>query len=272
MSYLKAIFGDSTVHFEGRRGSRQQARAYCMKEDSRAEGAVPVEIGDWTGPEERARTDLVQAREVIQASESWNAVVNNPEIIKTVARHRNWAREVYENRPQVVEPPEIELRPWEEEVLEIIDGDPIKRLVVWIWSEESGTGKSTFFDYCCHHYNVLPGTDYVNTLYAYDGQSVIWFDLTRDESYSTVPYHAIEKFSNGGFHLSSKYVSVRKHVSCHVVVTANFEPNEQKLPGRCRIIKAITPSPPVPPPSPDLLLDDSYESLGYIDTLSEGTV
>lgn len=265
--FIKQLFRNNSMHLEVRKGTRAEARGYCMRASKRVPGTEPIEIGEWTGPEERARTDLRQARVAITASNSWREVLNNEEIAPVVARYRTWAREIYENREITVEPPEITLWPWEEEVLEIIDGDPVKRLVIWIWSEESGTGKTTFYDYCCHHYNVLPANDYINTLYAYDSHSIIWFDLTRDESYLRTPYHAIEKFSNGGFHLSTKYVSVKKFVNAHVVVTANFQCNEQRLPGRCRFIQAKKPAPAQP--SPDLLVDEPSEDLGYIDTLGE---
>lgn len=43
-------------HFEPRRGSRDQARDYCRKEDSRTEG--PFEYGEWKSGGQGNRTDL----------------------------------------------------------------------------------------------------------------------------------------------------------------------------------------------------------------------
>lgn len=236
---VKELLGDPSVHLEARRGSREEARAYCMKNESRVAG--PIEFGTWTGGEERARNDLNAARAKIQAHTSWNAVINDPEICNVVARHGNWARQVYDNRPMELDTGTIQhFYNWQNEVLGLLR-EPVKsRRIIWIWSSESGTGKSTFFDYVCRQkdFTVLPGSDYDNTLYAYDGQGILWFDLTRSQSAEHIPYHALEKFSNSTFHLSKKYTSVRKYVSAHVVVTANVPPDETKLPERCVIISA----------------------------------
>lgn len=235
---VKEMLGDLTVHLEPRRGTRQQAREYCMKADSRVAG--PLEFGTWTAGEERARVDLNEARVKIQGHTSWHNVLNDPDLCNVLARHPNWARQVYDNRNFNEPPAELELYNWQNEVLGMLR-EPVKvRRIIWIWSRESGTGKSTFYDYVARHpdFNVLPGADYDNTLYAYDGEGVLWFDLTRSQSADHVPYHALEKFSNATVHLSKKYTSCRKLVKTHVVVTANIPPDETKLPERCVIIYA----------------------------------
>lgn len=233
---VKQLLNDASVHLEGRRGTREEARAYCMKPESRY--AEPIEFGTWTGSQERARQDLNEARERIQEKRSWNEVLNEPELCQILARYPRWAREVYDARNVDVPAPDIVLRDWQVQVLDMLDEEPVKRRVIWIWSEESGTGKTTFFDFCSARFNVLPATDFTNTLYAYDGQRIIWFDLTRAQSADYSPYHAIEKFSNCTFHLSTKYTSTRKYVNCHVVVTANRPPDHVNLPQRCIEIKA----------------------------------
>lgn len=56
------VAGLTGAHFEGRRGSRDQARDYCRKEDSRVDG--PFEYGTWTGGQ-GARTDLNAVKDAI---------------------------------------------------------------------------------------------------------------------------------------------------------------------------------------------------------------
>lgn len=255
LSRVKEVLGDSTMHLERRLGSRDQARDYCMKLDTAFPGEHPREFGQFGASRQGERNDLSAAKKKIQAHTSWDDVINDEELIPTVARHRQWAREVYEHRPVEFPVPDIQLYGWEQEAAEYLEGKPQKRKIIWIWSSESGTGKSTFFDYCSSKWSVLPGADYSNTLYAYDGHDIIWFDLTRSQSAEHLPYHALEKLSNGGFHMSTKYVSVRKFVFCHIVVTANIPPDETCLPSRCSILHAVV-APAVPAGSPDLL-DDS---------------
>lgn len=52
---VKALFGASTLHLEARLRSRDEAREYCRKADSRVTG--PWEIGEWTGGQ-GTRTDV----------------------------------------------------------------------------------------------------------------------------------------------------------------------------------------------------------------------
>lgn len=53
------------MHYERRRGSRQQARAYSMKEATRLEG--PWEHGNWEAGGQGARTDLIAFKDAVKA-------------------------------------------------------------------------------------------------------------------------------------------------------------------------------------------------------------
>lgn len=235
---VKDLFKDPAIHLEARRGTRTQARAYCMKPETRVPDTQPLEFGKWDGDDERQRTDLNDARKKILEHTSWRAVMQDPELTAVCARYGKWAREIWDTRPLRTDDPGIHLYQWEAEVIGMLEEPVQKRRVIWIWSAESGTGKTTFFDYCSSKYNVLPAGDYANTMYAYDGEGIIWFDLTRSQTGEHVPYHAIEKFSNATIHMSPKYASCRKKIVAHVVVTANIPPDETKLPNRCVIIQA----------------------------------
>lgn len=234
---VKGLLGDPTCHVEARKGTRSQARAYAMKEETRVAG--PTEWGTWTPEEnERQREDLVDARLKIQKHKSWFNVVNDPELVRVIAKYGRWAREVFESRPINQPAPEIALYEWQTDVLSMLTEPVEKRRIIWIYSHESGTGKTTLYDYVSTRMNTLPGGDYANTVYAYDGHDCIWFDLTRHQTDEHIPYHALEKLSNQTTHLSTKYVTVRKYISAHIVVTANVPPNTSKIPDRCKVILA----------------------------------
>lgn len=66
MSKLKRIFNDNTIHLEGRNGSRESARDYCQKEESRLPECEPVELGTWTESNQGKRTDLEFACEILK--------------------------------------------------------------------------------------------------------------------------------------------------------------------------------------------------------------
>lgn len=64
ISWLKTNVS-ATAHFERRRGSRDEARAYCMKEDTRQEG--PWEHGEWASGGRGRRNDITQFKNEILA-------------------------------------------------------------------------------------------------------------------------------------------------------------------------------------------------------------
>lgn len=239
LGQVKLMFNDNTMHLEPRRGTREDARAYCMKEDSRMPGTEPIEFGEWTGKGQGRRDDLNAAKQIILDTPTWPQVMLNPELTSVVARNFRWAQEVHAARHFTMPKPDIELLPWQQEVFEHLQGEPTNRLIIWIWSNQTGTGKTTFCSYVSSQLDVIQGSDYVNTLYVYNSQKVIWFDRTRDESTSFKSgdgfYNMLEKFSNFQAHMSTKYVPKQKYIRVHVVVTANCAPNTYLLPGRFRI-------------------------------------
>lgn len=54
------------AHFEPRRGTREQARDYCRKEDTRVEG--PFERGEWDAGGAGARNDLAEIKRKLDAN------------------------------------------------------------------------------------------------------------------------------------------------------------------------------------------------------------
>jgi len=74
MAHCKSIFG-STVHLEGRKGSRSQAIEYCRKRESRVGG--PWTIGDLDSVKPGARTDLHDLAERINGGAGRREVVDD---------------------------------------------------------------------------------------------------------------------------------------------------------------------------------------------------
>ncbi len=64
LSFMKRL--SPRAHWETRRGSRDQARDYCRKEDSRLEG--PWEKGEWNEHGQGKRSDLEDACEFVQTN------------------------------------------------------------------------------------------------------------------------------------------------------------------------------------------------------------
>ena len=79
-----------------------------------------------------------------------------------------------------------------------------------------------------------------NILHAYDEQTLIHIDLTRDQTPEQRTYlkSTLESLSDQKIQFSGKYQSILKYVKAHIVVTAN-QPPVDGLPFRyleCRIL------------------------------------
>ena len=253
------------MHLEPRQGTRTQARAYCMKEESREE--PPKEFGEWQ-IEPGKRIDLQAARERIYTKRKRDDLYQDPELDQIMTKYPKWAEKVLETKPEVIEV-NIELYPWQKEIYSLLEKDPVKRRIIWIWSNQSGTGKTTFYDYCCSKFDVLPAEGKLtDILYAYDKNQVIWFDFARaQEGYES--YSTLEKLSNHSYLMSTKYDSRKKYVKSHIVVTSNHPPDEEKLPDRFLIYNVDKPdferSPSTLNPPPSLVARSACEAPFNID-------
>lgn len=146
--------------------------------------------------------------------------------------HLQW---YYDHRKASAKPPvlDLDLRPWQLEVLSCLSGPVVPRRILWIWSTQSGRGKSTFYQHCCEKFNILPGClELRDTIRAYDGHPVVWFDLSRSDPLDAKMSSQLEVLSSGGWVMSWKYEPVRKLVSTHVVVSCNRAPIHDRLPQR----------------------------------------
>lgn len=231
MKKVKELFGDQSMHLEPRQGSREQARAYCMKEETQY--AKPIEFGTWD-VEPGKRIDLAKARETILKKRKRSDLYQDPELDQIMTKYPKWAENVLETKP-VDHKVEIELRDWQVEVCELLAADPVHRRIIWIWSRASNTGKTTFKEYCATKWDLLPARGKLaDIIYGYDKEQIIWFDFTRAQS-GYESYDALEELSNHGFKYSTKFQSKKKFIRAHIVVTSNHPPDEVKLPDRFKV-------------------------------------
>ncbi len=105
MSGMKKLI--PRAHFEGRRGTRDQARDYCMKEDSRKDG--PWECGEFTS-KQGARTDLLEA--IATADDTYSiAEVAKQHPLQYVKYSRGLSQYIFHTRPRrsIANPPSVHL-------------------------------------------------------------------------------------------------------------------------------------------------------------------
>lgn len=96
-----------TGHWEMRHGSRDQARDYAMKEDTRDPGTEPIEVGVWQAVAQGKRTDLAAAIDTLK-THGWQAMINDHSEA-FVKYSRGLACLAAENAPERTEPPFVSI-------------------------------------------------------------------------------------------------------------------------------------------------------------------
>lgn len=126
-----------------------------------------------------------------------------------------------------------ELRPWQKDIIDIIEGDVDDRKIYWFWESSGGVGKSTFSKFLCTRYDAMLLTGKAADMkYAITQRgsfpNIVVIDCPRSMQ-EYISYPGIEEIKNGIF-FCGKYES--KQIignSPHVIVFANFEPDMSKL-------------------------------------------
>lgn len=126
-----------------------------------------------------------------------------------------------------------DLRPWQQSVFELLQGNPHPRTIYWYYDELGGAGKSSFSKWLYYHHQILTLTfadakDLLNLVFKNQGLPAYLFDLSRTKGGKTSMsdiYQALESVKNGYF-INSKYET---GVACfaipHVVVFSNHPPD-----------------------------------------------
>lgn len=141
---------------------------------------------------------------------------------------RRWGKGVEIPKPLIVD----EMYGWQEDVLEIVDGEPDPRKIYWFWEPEGKFGKSALCRYLAIKKGALvvggKATDMKAAIALMEKKPTICvMDVPR--SVEHISYTGIEEIKNGIF-FSSKYESGMVKMNFpHFIVLANCEPEMHKL-------------------------------------------
>ncbi len=193
---VKAIIGGNP-HVERRRGTRDEAREYAMKEDTRVDG--PWETGTWRSSGVGSRTDLTTACEVVATDGMTACALAHPTTF--VKYHRGLG--AYQQRVQSVDMPN--LRP----------------VQVILLIGPTGTGKT--FDSYEDYPDCYVKPDGGSWFDQYEGQETVLIDdFSGGESQTPLPY--LLKILDGyRMLLPVKGAFVHKLYS-RVILTTNVHP------------------------------------------------
>lgn len=229
-----------TAHFEPRKGTRDQAREYCMKVDSRIAG--PWEYGSFS-TEQGKRSDIAAVRDLVFSGANKRKVLEDmPEVLAKYPKFVDYclkeaaASEVVKT---VLDKP----YKWQQDVLDMLKLPADSRKIFWYYDSVGGRGKTHLAKYIVGEFGAYysRGGKTVDISYAYNFEKIVIFDYTRDhEEY--VNYGVMEMFKDGMI-VSSKYESTVKMVNPpHVLVFANFEPDRSKMSADRWCVTNLAPS------------------------------
>lgn len=229
MPRIKAWLGD-TVHLERRKGTRDQARAYCMKDPSDEGGRMdgeessgPFEYGTYAELSQGQRTDIDECVECALQHGLKEAFATFP---GTMAKyHKGVAAVVNANKPRVTDA-EFEPRPWQKKLLHHVANTDSDREIIWVHESRGNVGKSRLaHNLCCEHNAVELHGKVADMAFGYNDEPIVIFDLARtsEDCYKHL-YNFAEKLKNGRF-FSPKYESGMKIFKPPTVLFfANFAP------------------------------------------------
>jgi len=164
--------------------------------------------------------------ERIQKHNRWHDVICDKELSYEVQKVMHWAKEIFLAKPNPNLSEDIVLREWQKKVIGMLE-EQNDRAILWIYDEEGGYGKSVLTNYLIDIKGAFMcnGGRLADIAHAYNGESIVVFDLPRSFDETKYIYRAMEGFKDGRL-FSPKYQSCMKRFKPPVVVTfANFEPS-----------------------------------------------
>jgi len=244
MTTLQNVFKklDISLSLLNAKGSEHKNHDYSTKEDGNyfVHGVPTANQGK--------RSDLDRFANLVSTGLiSWKEVATDPANYAIMARYPKWCKMMHDLYPEprrkiVLTHP---LQQWQKDVIAILVDDVEQRRIIWIWSEESKTGKSTLCRYLKDNPELINERAILNTkcidlkriVRLYDRQKIIWFDLTRrashiSENYSDLRNTTLEALSTGGDFHDEMYGGAEKYIDAHIVVSCNDPPPWGYLPER----------------------------------------
>lgn len=134
---IREVFGGD-VHIENKKGTRNQARAYCMKDDTRVPGTEPEEFGRFVETQGK-RNDLEAAISTLREHGLDAARSEHPAVW---VKYSRGLRELARHEEGPARDEHFEPRAWQATVVAALGGEPDDRTIFWVTDAVGGKGKS----------------------------------------------------------------------------------------------------------------------------------
>lgn len=215
----------------------------------------------WQIEEGKEGTEHIQGHIVFKSARTWKSLCNklpraHIEKVRNVKASEEYCQKMDTRKGEVhikgfnkkidlkqklleIEYSDVKWKPFQQKILDIIDGEVNKRTVYWFWGKKGNMGKSFLAKYICLKYGAIIASgktgDIFNQLLSWRLANedevqlpVVIIDNPRSE-YGHINYAAIEQLKNG-FIYSGKYEGGQVFgLSPHVIIFANNEPEYKEL-------------------------------------------
>lgn len=225
---MKEILGDNSIHLESRRGTRDEAREYCMKKES--QHTPFTEYGNWESGGQGARNDLHKLVAKIEAGTTdYELIKDNPEEVNKYMKFIKHARHIINEHKseEYMKTNYKTITPNDNQniILQHISTQN-DRQITWVNDPIGNTGKTFLSKHLIASQGAIRFTNgRTNDIaYAYKNNPIVVFDFARTCE-ERINYQIIEDLKNGMI-FSSKYESQCKiFTPPKIVIMANFAPN-----------------------------------------------
>ena len=127
------------------------------------------------------------------------------------------------------------LYPWQKKIEELVLGPVDNRKIYWFWESKGNIGKSAFVKYMIVKHQILycsggKYTDIMNLVFNQnmDECSCVMFDIPRANR-GAISYASLESIKNGMVCNTKYETGVKVFNSPHIVIFANFPPEDEDL-------------------------------------------
>lgn len=241
MSDLNPRLFDNRARLALAKGSAEQNKAYCSKDGEFVEWGTPR--GGKRGS--AAALDLIQLD--IDAGKTYDEICD--EHFSSVAKVDRFVRQRIQERDNRLMREELKaslttvvLFTWQDRLLRYLESAPHPRHVQWLWESQGGKGKSFMARYLMATTSTLvleagKKSDLAHIVAStVPFPSIVVFDLARTtapeegESHRLDSVYSLMESLKNGYLISTKYNSTSMTFKVpHVVVFANFPPDESKM-------------------------------------------
>lgn len=237
MTSLKKKLHDK-AHLEATKGTDEENQTYCKKD-----GKVLLEIGEPVDHKKASVSNTYKkgvrmAKQMAQRDcKVIELIEEDGELAKPYFLYKNVIEclrddilELGGRLDTIEEIGDPLLREWQKKLFDELVEKPDRRKIVWYVDWDGNCGKTFIATYLkCHSScKYIENAKSGDIKYAYSGQKIVIFDLTKSVQ-EKLNYQALESVKNGIF-FSPKYESTDKTFPIpHVVVFANWPPEDEKM-------------------------------------------